>query len=897
VRIANVGICLATAVSFARAQQTYPKREVPDPGVIATGQRVTPAGIQTVFEGQVGGVRFGAASDEVWVAVPNYVYRLDWRANSVRARARVDGRPGVHALAVDPATHRVLVSSVGRIWPVTTGARTPRVAQLNAFDGEVTGDSVTSRFNSGALGDYMAGSPAVALRAAANGKRLAVVPLPANDALAVLDAETGAVVDTVALGVEPIAAAISADSRVAYVSVLGGAKPKPGQPTSMQCCDPRAEAVRIDARGIAEAGSVSRVDLATGKVARDITVGRHPTALAWDESGARLYVAAGNSDSIAIIDTKSDVVTGHIAIAPFRERKIGLAPTALALSPDQQTLYVTLGGINAVAVCDVSRGATPTLKGLIPTAWYPSSIDASTDGRYLAVGSLFGVGSGDGTTAGMRGRYVFAIRGSVHVIPVPSPSELGAFTTAVSENNRLALATSTLQPVAAATVARAVPERPGDPSLINHVVFIVRENRTYDQVLGDLDRGARDSSLVLYGRRVTPNTHALSERFVTLDHFFASGGNSADGHQWLTQANETDYPMWPLYYGRSYPSEGEDALTYSSGGFLWEAARAKGKTVAVFGEYAPSPLVSSDSIRRRMFAQYNEHPTDFAFQRDVLKARFNTKSDIPSLDRELVREYPGWTEEVPDVMKAGDILAHLADWEAQHTMPNLVMIILPNDHTQGTSAGWCTPRACVADNDFGLGKIVDGLSHSTFWKDMAILVVEDDAQNGVDHIDGHRTVALAISPYTRRGIVDSTFYGQPSMVKTIELMLGLPSMSIFDLVATDMRASFTEPDATPDLTPYTAIEPEQSLADLNQRVGSINGPAATERRNAARASARMSFAGPDEAPSEQLNRILWHDVKGWSTPYPTVKRSLFFPLSVDITDDDRNERHPSRKKK
>jgi hypothetical protein len=399
----------------------------------------------------------------------------------------------------------------------------------------------------------------------------------------------------------------------------------------------------------------------------------------------------------------------------------------------------------------------------------------------------------------------------------------------------------------------------------------------------------------VYGRNVTPNTHALAERFVTLDHFFASGGNSADGHQWLTQANETEYPMWPLYHGRSYPSEAEDALTYSSGGFLWEGARLMGKTVSVFGEYAPSPKTSSDSVRRRMFAQYGERPNDFAFHREMLKG-FNTHSDIPSLDRELVREYPGWTQEVPDVVKAGDILAHLADWETAREMPNLVMIILPNDHTQGTSAGWCTPRACVADNDLGLGKIVEGLSHSTFWKDMAILVVEDDAQNGVDHIDGHRTVALAISPYTRRGVVDSTFYGQASMVKTIELMLGLPSMSIFDLVATDMRASFLDPAAAPDLTPYTAVQPVQSLLDVNPRVGSINGPFSAERRNAARASARMSFDGPDEAPTDKLNRILWHDVKGWSTPYPAVKRSLFFPMAIDIADEDRAEKRPAKKR-
>jgi len=896
----GLAAALSITAAVAQAQQASPKRDVPDPGVIATGQRVTPAGVQTIFEGKVAGVRFGNTSEEIWVAVPGYVYRLDWRGNTVRARARLDGHPGIYSLATDPTSHRILASSVGRILPVaTTGrARPPQVAQLTAFDPDATGDTATARFNSGALGDYMAGAPAVAARPGADGHRLAVLPLPANDALAVLDAESGALLRTIPLGVEPIAAVISADSRVAYVSVLGGPKPTARQRAAMQCCDPRAESVRIDTRGIAEPGSVSRVDLASGTVARDVAVGRHPTALVWDEAGARLYVAAGNSDSIAIVDTKSDVVAAYIPLAPFRDRRAGLAPTALALSPDQRTLYVALGGVNAVAVYDVRRDlASPALEGLIPTAWYPSSIDASADGHYLAVGSLFGVGSGEGATGGLRARYVFAIRGSVHVIPVPAPSELAAFTTAVSENNRLALATTAAPAPIVATVARAVPERPGDPSLIGHVVFIVRENRTYDQVLGDLDRGARDSSLVLYGRQVTPNTHTLSQRFVTLDHFFASGGNSADGHQWLTQANETDYPMWPLYFGRSYPSEGDDALTYSSGGFLWEGARSKGKTVAVFGEYAPAPKVSSDSVRRRMFAQYDERPNDFAFQREMLKSRFDTHSDIPSLDRELVREYPGWTEEVPDVVKAGDILAHLADWEAQHAMPNLVMVILPNDHTQGTSPGWCTPRACVADNDYALGKIVEGLSHSTFWKDMAILVVEDDAQNGVDHVDGHRTVALAISPFARRGIVDSTFYSQPSMVKTIELMLGLPSMSIFDLVATDMRASFLDAGAAPDFTPYTAIVPEQSLLDLNQRVGSIDGPRAPERRAAARASARMRFDGPDEAPAEQLNRILWHDVKGWSTPYPVVKRSLFFPRSIDIPDDDRAVKASKRRER
>ena len=300
------------AVLAAPPQQT-PKRDIPDPGVIATGARVTPAGIQSVFEGKVSGVRFGSSADELWVAVPGSVFRLDWRRNEVRARSRIDGRPGIYALAVD-TTGEARRHDVRRTTPRSAGDTTQRAASRgDAPDGtrcQRHGDSAAWRFDSGALGDFMAGAPAVAARAGADGKRLVVVPLPANDALAVLDAETGALIRTIPLGVEPIAAVISSDSRVAYVSVLGGAKPTKGQLAAIECCDPRAEAVRVDPRGIAQPGSVSRVDLATGSVTRDIVVGRHPTALVWDESGARLYVAAGNSDSIAIVDTRGDSRVG-----------------------------------------------------------------------------------------------------------------------------------------------------------------------------------------------------------------------------------------------------------------------------------------------------------------------------------------------------------------------------------------------------------------------------------------------------------------------------------------------------------------------------------------------------------------------------------------------------------
>jgi DNA-binding beta-propeller fold protein YncE len=803
---------------------------------------------------------------------------------------------------IDPVTHRPVIASVGKLPADVAASRTPggpplarakSVAQLVGYDTDATGRLA---IESGAIGDFMAGGPAVAPRAGPDGKRVSVLPLPADDKLAILDAETGRKVRDVPLGVLPVASVISTDGTTAWVTVFGGAKPAKNARRATQCCDPAAEPVRITARGIAMPGTVDRIDVTSGTVTHRLTVGQHPTGLVWDQRRDRLYVANGNSDDISVVDTRRNVIVGTIALTPFRERKIGLTPTALALAPDGNTLFVTLGGANAVAVYRVESSGTAlaTLRGLIPTGWYPSSIDVSADGTTIAVGTLFGVGAGTGRTAGKDGRYVFAERGSVNVIPMPGDAELSAFTVSVAENNRLHLASGAAAPslLPRATVAaRAVPERPGEASLIQHVVYIIKENRTYDQVLGDIGKGASDSSLTMYGRDVTPNTHALSEQFVLLDHFFASGGNSADGHNWLTQANETAYPMWPLYYGRSYPSEGNDPLTYSSGGFLWDAAKAKGHRAVSFGEYAPAPSDSVPGVRARLMAMYRDSSTySSALARRTLKSMYNTRSEIPGLDAILVREYPGWTQEVPDVVKADIVIEHLKEWEAAKQMPQLTLIILPNDHTQGTSGGWCAPKACVADNDLALGKLVDALSHSSFWKSMAILVVEDDAQNGVDHIDGHRTVAMVASPYARRGAIDSTFYSQPSMVKTIELMLGLPALSLFDLAATDMRASFIGPEMKPDFTPYAMRVPRQSLYETNVKVGAINGPDAAARRAAARASERMNFREPDAAPSEALNRILWADAKGWRAPYPTVKRSLFFPLAVDLDDDEREER-------
>jgi hypothetical protein len=845
-------------------------------GVITTDQRIAPAGIQTVFEGRVEGVSFGAGDDELLVLVegnrgaPSAVWRVGWRENQLRGRSPLpgSGAPGLQGIRLDPVGGRSVISYVGS---------SPRAARLAIL----SGDSLKTLTD--ALGRTEVGAAAIARARNTEGRRIAAVPLSYDNQLAVVDAGSGALLRKAPTGIAPFGAAIDSTGSVAYVTNWGGRQPRDGDTTAKAGDSEESDEVVVDARGIASTATVTRIDLLRGVATHTIPVDLHPTAIVWDEGRGRVYVAAGNADAVTVIDSRTNEVAQRFRIAPFRDATPGLAPTALVLSPDGGTLYVALGGINAVAVLDAASGA---LKGLIPTAWYPGSIALSRDGKTLAVGAMLGVGSGtlpadreDEESGMIAGKgYVHSYRGAVNVIPVPGEAELAAYTVAVAANAGLRLASGSgerlLLPARTGIAARAVPERPGEPSAIDHVVYIIKENRTYDQLFGDIAKGNGDPSLTIYGDSISTNHHRLAEQFVLLDNFYATGGNSGDGHQWVTQANESDYAMWG-FTGRSYPFNGTDPIAPVWGGFLWDAALAAGKSVMIFGEYAGNFRDPALGNRVKNLAAFRAG--------ESFAGRIHQVAPNRRVDSLLAHEYPGWSLAIPDVVRAQLFAARLAGWERDGDMPNLVIVHLPSDHTSGTSPGTATPAAYVADNDLALGRVVDGLSHSRFWPSMAIFVVEDDAQAGVDHVDGHRTVALAISPYIRRGSVDHTFYAQQSILKTIELMLGLHPMSVFDLTASSLTASFLGPGARPDLTPYTAVEPKQSIYEVNPPASALRGPA----RAAALASTRMDFANVDAAPTETLNRILWHVAKGWETPYPEVRHSVFFPMSLDLADEER----------
>lgn len=855
-------LCPAAVLLGQTAEQ--PLRSVTDPGVVTTRQAITPAGVPTVFQGRVYGVSW-AGADELWVLHASHVYKLDWKANRVVARIAHGGTPGNQSIqSTDSAV------LIGRSTRESGTAVTAGLALVDAAGARVVARGL-GRFSTGAL--------AVSGGKDSAGRRLAAVPLVWENKLAVVDLANGEVLKQIEVGIAPFAAVLNNNGSVSYVSNLGGRPPKDSElfASPMQKA---SERVTVDTRGVASTGTVTRVDVSTGRVTHTIAAGLHPTALAFDEARSRLYVANGNSDSISVIDTARNAVVQTIELQPFSERVRGIAPTALQLAGGGKRLYAACGGINAVAVIEIPSGR---MEGLIPTGWYPNHLAIDASGRHLAVTSLLGPGSGWRDAPGKR--FVHANRGSVAVVALPDAAQLAGYTTAVAENNHLRLAGSGAERVTSLTPGArpgvkptAIPARSGEPALIEHVVFVIKENRTYDQVLGDIKQGNGDPSLTMFGEDVTPNQHRLAEQFVLLDNFYATGGNSADGHQWITQANETEYCLWPGYQGRSYPFDGTDPMAYSSGGFLWDYALAKGRSVRVFGEYAGRVL--SPTPRLDLLKKW-ERGGDFTKD-------WTTTAPIAALNKVLATNYPAYSTTIPDVARAQIFLADLRRMEGEGKFPNLVLLQLPSNHTNGTTPGGSTPKAMVADNDLALGQVVEALTKSKFWPKMAIFVVEDDAQNGVDHVDGHRTAAFLASPYARRGAIDSTFYSHQSILKTIELILGLPTMSLFDLIANDMRNSFTN---EPDVTPFTAIQPKQDLFELNPPQRALNGPA----RRAARDSARMNWSLPDAAPTERLNRILWGAVKGWNVPYPGPKNAVFAPLSLDLGDEEREERRERKK--
>jgi hypothetical protein len=551
---------------------------------------------------------------------------------------------------------------------------------------------------------------------------------------------------------------------------------------------------------------------------------------------------------VSISDSKELKTMEALNVAMSAREPAGMTPSGLALSPDQTRLIVACSDANVAAVADVSE-ARAHMMGFIPTGWYPTAVRVLPGGRTLVLNGR-GLGSrpttmpaaarwaGATSNEDVRQNFIANVQtGTMSVIDPPTDETLDSYTREALE---LSPYRDSFLDVANLPGESVIYSRPEKPSPIQHVIYIVKENRTYDQVFGKLGKGNGDPSLTLFDESAAPNHYKLAREFVLFDNFYVNADVSADGHNWAMAGIAPDYAqrLWPNQYGgrsKYYGFEGGEPANTPPAGYIWTNAVSAGLSVRNYGEFVDNkPQAGPDGIQV-------------------------AKVSDPSLAGITNMRYRGWDTNYPDQDRARVLLEDLKQFEASNSMPRLMIVRLGNDHTAGTTPGKIAPLSMFADNDSALGMIVEGVSKSRFWSSTAVFVIEDDAQNGPDHVDSHRSVLLAISPYTRRGIIDSSFYNQSSVMRTMELILGLRPMTHFDAAGRPLTAAFA---ATAKPAPYQAEAPRISLTERNP----------PNSATAAR-SAHMNFLDPDQIDDDELNEILWLAVK--NSPAPAPVRSYF----------------------
>ena len=625
-----------------------------------------------------------------------------------------------------------------------------------------------------------------------------------DEHLYILETHGNRAVARVRVGDHPISAELSRDGRTLYVANLGSA-------------------------------NIAVVDVsepARPAVTATLVTDAHPNDIVLTADD-RLFVSCGNSNNVISFDLKTRQRLEVISTALSPKAPAGSTPNSLALSPDGDMLYVANADNNSVAVIEVMERAKARPLGFLPTGWYPTFVTTSADGKRIIVASGKGIGTGPSRVkrpidpiapALSFQHHGNLLNGLVSFIDAPDAAKLGDFTKQVYENARYKDALLESSGAGADTV---IPTRVGQTSPIKHVLFIMKENRTYDQVFGDLKQGNGDPSLTLFGREVTPNQHALAEQFVLLDNLYCSGEVSQDGQPWTTSAYATEFTQraWTLSYSKHGSLVTQGGIMDPSTPFIWELARQNGLSVKTFG-----------MGNRRGVAELRS--TVFE-QRPVNSNAAQRVRDFERADR--------FVEEFQEMDRTGSV-------------PNFMFMSLGENHTQGTTPGAFTPKAQVASNDVAVGKIVEAITKSKVWPAFAVFIIEDDAQNGPDHVDSHRTAGLVISPYVKRGVVDSDMYSTMSMLRTAELLLGLPPMTQHDAAAAPMINSFM---AKPNLSGFKALPARIDLMTKNPPQG-----------YGASTSARMDFSDYDRADEDALNRILWHSIKGEDVPYPAPVRRV-----------------------
>jgi len=698
--------------------------------------------------------------------------------------------------------------------------------------------------------------------------------------------------EQIRVGNAPHSIVISSNGKIAYVSNEGGRAATEGD---FQIYSAGTEIVADQNIGAAITGTVSVVNLAKMKVTATISTGLHPTGMAF--YGKHLLVANAYSDTISVIDTDTNEVIRTIDLGlpiklPGRRKSAyGAAPNSIAVDAKKGIAYVALYNANAIGVIDLSPGVNPVM-GMIPVAYAPSSVVLDETDDVLIVANDKGIGARNSfeTDFGVTDYNTHQDNGTVSIIRVPKNKKLEEMTKQVFENNHWDLKENIKSASGGGPDAKpvAIPEKIGDPSLIKHVFLIIRENRTYDQVLGDIAAGDGDNSLAVFGAKDTPNVHQLVKRFPLLDNFYDPSRQSADGHQWISEgmapySDDIQSPDWV----RSYPGgSAGDALAYQNKGFLFSEAAAKGLPVKIYGEYVENDTYTqpNGSTSEPSWSQFYADSKKFEAGLEKTLYYQNTihaYSSIPAIADHLVTNFPLFDLGIPDQFRVDLWVQDFKNDVAAGTVPALSVLWVMCDHTGGPP----TADAEQADNDLAIGRMVDYISHSNVWSSSAIFIEEDDAQNGVDHIDGHRSPGYVISPYTvQNGPTDHTYYTQVNMTRTIEQILGLPPMNQFDLVASPMRTAFVEGEApAANFKPWTHVKNQVPL-DQGVTASAANKPDAANPTNSATVKAlrvawlkkkQQIFAGkltkPDAEDPDTVNHLNWYMSTGFTRPYPGEK--------------------------
>ena len=654
-------------------------------------------------------------------------------------------------------------------------------------------------------------------------QRLYVVTKEDNS-LYVIDLKTKATLSKLALGHEAYGCLLAPDRKTLYITLWGGDK-------------------------------LALYDTQTGKLTGEVATESHPNEVIQTRNGQRLFVANANSNSVSVIDAKTRKVQEVISTALYPTKLTGATPNALALSPDEKTLYIANADNNCLAVFDVRTPGKSAGRGFIPTGWYPTSV--RTLGQQILVANGKGFSSlanpngpqpmkkndDSGSHLGTKQAEVQYIgglfKGTLSVINQPTEAQLKAYTAQVYANSPF---TPQVEARAPGEAGNPVPRAAGEKSPIKYVFYVVKENRTYDQIFGDVKEGNGDPALCLFPEKVTPNHHALAREFGLLDNFYVDAEVSADGHNWSTAAYATDYTekTWPTSYGGrggTYDYEGARKISYPRDGYIWDYCQRAGVSYRSYGEFAD-----------------------------------RGKTTLKSLEGHISPRSPGFDMDVTDVERVRIWRQDFDSLLARGAVPRFSTIRLSNDHTSGQRRGKISPTAAVADNDLALGQLVEHLSKSAIWAETAIFVLEDDAQNGPDHVDAHRSPAFVISPYTRRGAANHTMYSTSGMLRTMELILGLPPMSQYDAAARPLYECF---QAAPALAPYQAKPAQVNLDERN-----------VAWNQSARRSEEFDFATEDAAPDLDLNEVIWKSVKGENAVMPAPRRGAFLQLEVKHDEDD-----------